>query len=77
MFRNAEHKENPEKYKLNLNNHVNYASPDFEKVIRTEIQIRSYGEGDLKVKVFKVFLNSKKKKRKDGEPSIASESGSV
>jgi len=37
MFRNAEHKENPEKYKLNLNNHVNYASPDFEKVIRTEI----------------------------------------
>jgi len=77
MFRNAEHKANPEKYKINLYNHVNYTSPDFDKVIRTEIQNRSYGSGELKLKVFKVSVNSKKKKSKSEIASVTSEAASA
>lgn len=77
MFRNAEHKANPEKYKTNLNNHVNYTSPDFDKVIRTEIQMRTYGSDELKLKVFKVSVNSKKKKRKSELGSVVSDVASA
>ena len=61
MFKNAEHKSQPEKYKTNLLNHVNYINPDFDKTIKTDIQLRIYSDGDLKVKVFKIFYSKKKK----------------
>lgn len=37
MFKNAEHKSQPEKYKNNLHNHVNYTSPDFDKSLKTDM----------------------------------------
>lgn len=62
MFKNAEHKGQPEKYKTNLLNHVNYVSPDFDRVIKTDIQLRVHSDGDLRLKVFKIFYSKKKKK---------------
>ena len=37
MFKNAEHKAQPEKYKINLGVHINYFNPDFEKTLKTDI----------------------------------------
>lgn len=37
MFKNAEHRGYPDKYKTNLLNHVNYQNPDFDKVMKTDI----------------------------------------
>jgi hypothetical protein len=37
MFKNAEHKANPEKYKANLFNHINYSNPDVERILKTDI----------------------------------------
>jgi len=64
MFKNAEHKSQPDKYKNNLLNHVNYVNPDFERVIKTDIQTRQYLGGEVRIRVFKIFFNSKKKKKK-------------
>lgn len=66
MFKNAEHKTQPEKYKNNLLNHVNYANPDFEKTLKTDVQTRTYGGGELKLRVFKLYFNRSKLKNKDG-----------
>ena len=75
MFKNAEHKSQPERYKSNLLNHVNYQQPDFEKTLKVDIQFRSYGGGifyqagsavpqdDLRIRVFKIYFNKKKKDR--------------
>ena len=61
MFKNAEHKSNPEKYKNNLYNHVNYNNPDFDKTLKTDMQTILYSDGDLKLKVFKIYIHKKKK----------------
>ncbi len=61
MFKNAEHKGQPEKYKTNLLNHVNYINPDFDKILKTDIQFRAYSDGDLRVKVLKIYYTKKKK----------------
>jgi hypothetical protein len=61
MFKNAEHKGQPDKYKNNLLNHVNYGNPDFDKLLKTDMQTTEYSDGDLKIKVFKIFINKKKK----------------
>ena len=61
MFKNAEHKGQPDKYKTNLLNHVNYGTPDFDKVIKTDLQMNEYSDGELKVKVFKLYVDKKKK----------------
>lgn len=61
MFKNAEHKSTPEKYKTNLLNHVNYINPDFDKVLKTEMLFKVYSDGELRVKVFKIFYSKKKK----------------
>ena len=37
MFKNAEHKNQPDKYKNNLLNHVNYHNPDFDKTLKVDI----------------------------------------
>ena len=42
---------------------VNYDVLDFEKTIRTDIQLRQHAGGDLKFKVFKIFFNRKKKNK--------------
>jgi hypothetical protein len=56
MFKNAEHKGQPEKYKSNLINHVNYANPVIDKILKTEINLQVYSDGDLKIKVFKIYF---------------------
>lgn len=61
MFKNAEHKGTPDKYKNNLYNHVNYNNPDFDKVIKTELITKLYSDGELKIRIFKFFGNKKKK----------------
>lgn len=61
MFKNAEHKQTPDKYKNNLLNHVNYNNPDFDKLLKTDIQTQEYSEGELKIKVFKIYFKKKKK----------------
>lgn len=62
MFKNAEHRTQPDRYKTNLLNHVNYANPDFERVLKSDIQTRVYGSGEVKMRIFKIFLNRKKMK---------------
>jgi hypothetical protein len=62
MFKNAEHKAQPERYKTNLLNHVNYVNPDFEKVLKTDMQTRVYGSGEVRMRIFKIYFNRKKKK---------------
>lgn len=76
MFKNAEHKGTPDKYKNNLLNHVNYNNPDFEKVIKTEILAKEYSDGELKIKIFR-FFGSKKKKNLLGKDDTTSDSASV
>lgn len=61
MFKSAEHRSQPEKYKSNLLNHVNYTNPDFDKILKTEMITSSYSDGELKVKVFKISFNKRKK----------------
>lgn len=61
MFKNAEHKANPEKYKASLYNHINYTSPDVERILKTDIQTRIFAGGDLRMRVFKIFFNRRKK----------------
>jgi hypothetical protein len=81
MFKNAEHKSQPERYKTNLLNHVNYQQPDFEKTLKVDIQTRCYGGGisfqpgggstvpqdELRIRVFKIYFNKKGRGgKKDG-----------
>jgi len=42
-------------------NHVNYTNADFDKILKTDVQLREHSDGDLKVKVFKIFYSKKKK----------------
>ena len=62
MFKNAEHRTQPDRYKTNLLNHVNYSNPDFERVLKSDIQTRVYGSGEVKMRIFKIFFNRKMKK---------------
>jgi len=39
---------------------VNYANPEFDKVLKTNMHTISYSDGILKIKVFKIFFNKKK-----------------
>ena len=78
MFKNAEHKGQPDKYKNNLLNHVNYMNPDFDKTLKTDIQTRVYSDGELKVKVFKIYFSKKKKNqlgRRNSEQSSQNDGG--
>jgi hypothetical protein len=60
MFRNTEHKHNPQKYMQNLRNNINYDNPEiFKGPVKTEIINRQHGNGYLHLKVFKI-LNPKK-----------------
>ena len=61
MFKNAEHRGQPERYKTNLLNHVNDTNPDFEKILKTDMQTRVYGQGEVKMRIFKIYFNRKKK----------------
>lgn len=61
MFKNAEHKGQPEKYRNNLFNHVNYANPDFDKTLKTDVITQIYSDGDLKLRIFKVYFSRKMK----------------
>jgi hypothetical protein len=40
---------------------VNYNNPDFDRILKTEIICNSYSDGDLKVRVFKISFNKRKK----------------
>jgi hypothetical protein len=40
---------------------VNYNNPDFDKMLKTDIESVEYSDGDLKLKIFKIFFNKKKK----------------
>ncbi len=40
---------------------MNYGNPDFDKLLKTEMQTTEYSDGDLKIKVFKIFITKKKK----------------
>lgn len=60
MFRNSEHKQNPQKYMQTLKTNINYDNPEiYRGPIKTEIINNSYGSGYLTLKVFKL-LNPKK-----------------
>lgn len=45
---------------------MNYKNSDFDKIIKTDMHLREYSDGDLKVKVFKIFYSKKKKNQLGG-----------